>query len=1461
MTSLFEFSKWMRYVFCFYLLIIPLSSLSGQWNIEHLGEGAGGKLTVDSTGGVHLCYLSDSFEGNLIHARRDGDQWVEEILDNSSQVTQCVIATGNTNELYIAYVTSNWNTNTHTLQFLSNDGTGWSSPETITSNNIGITSLSIDVDLEGFLHLGYIRSYGGASNGPLIYYTNRSGTWEQSVISQLYEEYPYGSAAMAVDANGHTHFAFYNMPGGPAYQTNAPDGEWSDVISIQDNWTGGQMESMDIGISLDSEGIPHVSYVGSDNGEPYENHRYATRTGADWVTEQVDDGSEYSGANAIAVDPNGNSHITYYHMATDELRYASSTEAWSHETLDVCESTEGSLDMVVDSEGYAHICYQEDPEHISYATNHVEEPAPQIALSPENLSFGTIDTGEVATDSLYIKNYGVLDLHISDIQLTGGNLDEFSLDHSCDTIVPDDSCKVKITFHPDYIGEKQTTLAIESDDPDAPVFTTTISGRTPYPVITTDPVDLEFESIDVGGIDSLNLTIANDGDANLMIDSLRITGDGADAFSYRASCTTIAPSTSCELRLFFKSEQPGMHTAMLYLYSNDPYNPAETISLLARTPSAHINVQTDILDFGTVPEGNMASEQMVIENTGERQLNISGVTISGMNASQFGASNTCGIISAGGSCVIQLTFHPQSTGLKSSSLIITSNDPDQPEYTVNLQGTGGKIRNGSFTYGPVTDSQTTRFWGLDTVSSGETLVCGQVGHRAYLAGISANGDILWEEGYQPDEGSGCIRVARETWDGGYITAGVSGGKRWIARIDHDREIIWQKKVEEERAGRINDVHVTSDSGFIACGWTKPDIPHYPDRSDIWVGKFDSSGSLLWQKRLGESSEDEAASGVLEMVSGDFLFAFGGFYCIENHPNGGYLIGGDSEGGFIRFDTNGELIWQKKGTDSIVGYNDFCIIYINDSGNALWQYKYPQPDIFERISDIYLSATNHIYTLGTAERYDMDGNPYENMRIMEVSATGKIIWQKEYTAPTKQSSEGLMVNSHGAIVAAGSYQDVVNDTEGWLCMLGTEGHLDGCSSGNLINSNASRENTNQTFDNSTLPIITPSDNFIDGSMILSVVEIAKKTVCTGIPEDIDYDGVDDTEEAGPEGINSNYDGNEDGLPDSQQDNVASLHTNDGTGYITIATDPGTHLEDVSAEENPSPEDQPDDFDFPLGFFNFTITGIDTGGSAGVDFILPEGSAPLTYYKYAITADSAVAHWYKFLYDGTVGADISGNRISLHFTDGLLGDEDTTANAVIVDIGGPGILASTLDVPSLSTPANGATNVTSISDYEWNQVVDPSSESLWYHLQVATDSLFASMVCNRDSISEDHYPMENLTAGSTYYWRVRSETPTDTSDWSGVWSFTTRVPDDYVLHQNYPNPFLQSTTIRFSVPDESHIRITIYDLRGSLCEVLTDKNYPTGDHEIEWTPDFYANGVYFYRMEAGAFQETKKLVILK
>ncbi len=90
---------------------------------------------------------------------------------------------------------------------------------------------------------------------------------------------------------------------------------------------------------------------------------------------------------------------------------------------------------------------------------------------------------------------------------------------------------------------------------------------------------------------------------------------------------------------------------------------------------------------------------------------------------------------------------------------------------------------------------------------------------------------------------------------------------------------------------------------------------------------------------------------------------------------------------------------------------------------------------------------------------------------------------------------------------------------------------------------------------------------------------------------------------------------------------------------------------------------------------------------------------------------------------------------------------------------------------------------------------------------------------------------------------------------------KVPVEFRLEQSYPNPFNPSTTINFSIPSSSFVFLKIYDVNGKEVAVIIKKELPEGNHSIKWNAADLSSGVYFYRLEAGNFSATKKLLLLK
>lgn len=85
--------------------------------------------------------------------------------------------------------------------------------------------------------------------------------------------------------------------------------------------------------------------------------------------------------------------------------------------------------------------------------------------------------------------------------------------------------------------------------------------------------------------------------------------------------------------------------------------------------------------------------------------------------------------------------------------------------------------------------------------------------------------------------------------------------------------------------------------------------------------------------------------------------------------------------------------------------------------------------------------------------------------------------------------------------------------------------------------------------------------------------------------------------------------------------------------------------------------------------------------------------------------------------------------------------------------------------------------------------------------------------------------------------------------------------YKLYQNFPNPFNPTTTIRFEVPEESKVELKVYDILGREVATLVNEVKHAGNYKVSFNASDFASGVYFFRLQAGSFTNTKKMILLR
>ncbi len=127
----------------------------------------------------------------------------------------------------------------------------------------------------------------------------------------------------------------------------------------------------------------------------------------------------------------------------------------------------------------------------------------------------------------------------------------------------------------------------------------------------------------------------------------------------------------------------------------------------------------------------------------------------------------------------------------------------------------------------------------------------------------------------------------------------------------------------------------------------------------------------------------------------------------------------------------------------------------------------------------------------------------------------------------------------------------------------------------------------------------------------------------------------------------------------------------------------------------------------------------------------------------------------------------------------------------------------------------------------------------------------------AISISISPAENIHSGSEYY--------IDDLSFSGITAVDANkvitTAKNFRLEQNYPNPFNPSTIINYSIPRATFVTLNVYNVLGEKVETLVSENKPAGNYSVNFNASKLSSGVYFYRINAGNFIQTKKLMVLK
>ncbi len=187
-------------------------------------------------------------------------------------------------------------------------------------------------------------------------------------------------------------------------------------------------------------------------------------------------------------------------------------------------------------------------------------------------------------------------------------------------------------------------------------------------------------------------------------------------------------------------------------------------------------------------------------------------------------------------------------------------------------------------------------------------------------------------------------------------------------------------------------------------------------------------------------------------------------------------------------------------------------------------------------------------------------------------------------------------------------------------------------------------------------------------------------------------------------------------------------------------------------------------------------------------------------------------------------------------------------------------------ALSTPVD-TTGLTPLLD--WPDVPGATQ----YEIQISLNSTFMPVVLDI-MVTQSQYQVLSgtLQCNMHYYWRYRAFINGQWTAWISIYEFITycpigtgepgsNIPKNYKLYQNYPNPFNPATIIKFDIPSNSFVTVSIYDIIGNEIQVLIKSELSPGTYEVSFDGSNLASGIYYYKMVSGDFSSVRKMILIK
>ncbi len=324
--------------------------------------------------------------------------------------------------------------------------------------------------------------------------------------------------------------------------------------------------------------------------------------------------------------------------------------------------------------------------------------SPAVTVNPTVIAMDTTNVGSFSQKTFVVQNSGGSgNLTVTNIVRSGADSTQFAVSPTAFTIGPGGTQTVTINFVPSSAGSKATIIGVYHNALGSPslAVATGVGRVAASPPPSTAPAillpdSLIMDSTAVGSSNQKIAAITNTGTASLAVTAVTVSGMDASVFSVSPANAAVAVGASQAVTVRFAPTSTGNKSAILIVNHNAAGSP-DTIRVKGvgkAPPSAPLfSVSPVSLAMDSVLLGFTSQKTFTVSNLGALALNVSSVTVSGTDPSQFSVLPTSASIGVGSSQIFILTFAPTSAGAKSASLKLAHNAASSPD-SVAVAGIG-----------------------------------------------------------------------------------------------------------------------------------------------------------------------------------------------------------------------------------------------------------------------------------------------------------------------------------------------------------------------------------------------------------------------------------------------------------------------------------------------------------------------------------------------------------------------------------------------------------------------------------------------------------------------------------------------------------------------------------------------------------------------------------------------------